>query len=60
MRYLMTVLACIVLLPATAHVQQQKESYDYWRFQRDMIQRGQQPITSACSISSGGPALHPV
>ena len=43
MRYLMTVLACVLLLPATVRVQQ-KESYDYWRVQRDMIQRGQQAI----------------
>lgn len=43
MRRLITVLACVALLPATARVQQ-KESYDYWRAQRDMIQRGQQAI----------------
>lgn len=43
MRNLMTVLACVLLLPATVHVQQ-KDSYDYWRVQRDMIQRGQQAI----------------
>ncbi|HEY0872560.1 MAG TPA: serine hydrolase [Vicinamibacterales bacterium] len=43
MRRLLIVLTTIVLLPATAHVQQ-RESYDYWRFQRDMIQRGQQAI----------------
>ena len=40
---LIIVLACLVLLPATVRVQQ-KESYDYWRVQRDMIQRGQQAI----------------
>jgi CubicO group peptidase (beta-lactamase class C family) len=43
MRRLIIVLACLVLLPVPAHVQQ-KESYDYWRVQRDMIQRGQQAI----------------
>src|SRR5690606_25910154 len=43
MRRLLIVLTTIVLLPATAHVQQ-RESYDYWRAQRDMIQRGQQAI----------------
>ena len=43
MRHLIPVLAFIVLLPATARLQQ-KESYDYWRVQRDMIQRGQQAI----------------
>jgi CubicO group peptidase (beta-lactamase class C family) len=43
MRRLLIVLATVMLLPATARVQQ-RESYDYWRFQRDMIQRGQQAI----------------
>lgn len=43
MRRLAVVLASLVLLPALPHTQQ-RESYDYWRFQRDMIQRGQQAI----------------
>src|SRR5687767_8293259 len=43
MRHLATVLACIVLVPAPATAQQ-KESYDYWRFQREMIQRGEQAV----------------
>jgi CubicO group peptidase (beta-lactamase class C family) len=43
MRRFIIALASIVLLPVPAHVQQ-RESYDYWRFQRDMIQRGQQAI----------------
>lgn len=43
MRHLCAVLACLALLPATVRVQQ-KESYDYWAFQRAMIQRGQQAI----------------
>lgn len=43
MRRLCIVLASIVLLPVPVHVQQ-RDSYDYWRFQRDMIQRGQQAI----------------
>ena len=40
MRRLIIVLACFVLLPVPAHVQQ-KESYDYWRFQREMIAMAQ-------------------
>ena len=42
-KHLITILAVILLTPATARVQQ-KDSYDYWRFQRDMIQRGQQAL----------------
>ena len=32
-----------LLLPAYAGAQQE-ESYDYWRFQRDMVRHGQQAI----------------
>jgi CubicO group peptidase (beta-lactamase class C family) len=43
MKQLIAISALILLTPATARVQQ-KDSYDYWRFQRDMIQRGQQAL----------------
>ena len=43
MKHLITILALLLLAPATARVQQ-KDSYDYWGLQRDMIQRGQQAL----------------
>ena len=59
MRRLIIVLACIVLLPVPAHVQQ-KESYDYWRFQRDMIQRGQQAIMMCNGLFTSNRTLEQV
>lgn len=59
MRYLMTVLACVLLLPATVRVQQ-KESYDYWRVQRDMIQRGQQAIMMCNGLFTSNRTLEQV
>ncbi len=35
--------ALALVLPAPAS-SQQEEAYDYWRFNRDMIQHGQQAI----------------
>jgi CubicO group peptidase (beta-lactamase class C family) len=43
MKQLIPALALLFLLPATARVQQ-KEGYDYWRIQREMIQYGQQAL----------------
>ncbi|NNE69299.1 MAG: serine hydrolase [Rhodothermales bacterium] len=37
-------LLAALLLPLTAQAQQQQETYDYWRFNRDMIQHGVQAI----------------
>jgi CubicO group peptidase (beta-lactamase class C family) len=42
-RHFAPVLVALVLLVSTARGQQ-RETYDYWRVQRDMIQRGQQAL----------------
>ena len=59
MRRLIIALASIVLLPAPVQVQQ-KESYDYWRFQRDMIQRGQQAIMMCNGLFTSNRTLEQV
>jgi CubicO group peptidase (beta-lactamase class C family) len=43
-RILGAALAFALVLSVVPRAQQQRESYDYWRVQRDMIQRGQQAI----------------
>ena len=55
----MTLLACVVLLPATVGAQQ-KESYDYWTFQRAMIQRGQQAIMMCNGLFTSNRTLEQV
>ena len=57
--HLITVLALILLTPATARVQQ-KDSYDYWRFQRDMIQRGQQALMMCNGLFTSNRTLEQV
>jgi CubicO group peptidase (beta-lactamase class C family) len=39
-----TALALLTLLVATPAASQQRESYDYWQHQREMVRRGQQAI----------------
>ena len=59
MKHLITILALILLTPATARVQQ-KDSYDYWRFQRDMIQRGQQALMMCNGLFTSNRTLEQV
>jgi CubicO group peptidase (beta-lactamase class C family) len=42
-RFQLVLLALVGILPSQGHAQQ-RETYDYWRFNREMIQRGQQAI----------------
>ena len=59
MNRLIPVLALVFLLPATARVQQ-KDSYDYWRFQRDMIQHGQQALLMCNGLFTSNRTLEQV
>src|SRR5690606_30093211 len=59
MRRLAIALACVALLPVPTHVQL-KESYDYWRVQRDMIQRGQQAIMMCNGLFTSNRTLEQV
>ena len=59
MKRLIPVLALVFLLPATARVQQ-KDSYDYWRFQRDMIQHGQQALLMCNGLFTSNRTLEQV
>ena len=59
MRRLIIALTCIVLLQTPARAQQ-KESYDYWQFQRDMIQRGQQAIMMCNGLFTSNRTLEQV
>lgn len=43
-RILGPVLACVIVLSVAPLARQQQDTYDYWRVQRAMIQRGQQAI----------------
>ena len=44
MKSFLVALSALVLLAPVFAVAQQEEHYDYWRFNREMIQRGQQAI----------------
>ena len=60
MKHLIPALALIFfLLPATVRVQQ-KDSYDYWRFQRDMIQHGQQALLMCNGLFTSNRTLEQV
>ena len=59
MRRFLTILACIVLLPVPARLQQ-KDSYDYWRVQREMIQRGQQAVMMCNGLFTSNRTLEQV
>ena len=59
MNRLIPVLALVFLLPATARVPQ-KDSYDYWRFQRDMIQHGQQALLMCNGLFTSNRTLEQV
>jgi CubicO group peptidase (beta-lactamase class C family) len=50
-------LAGVLVVPGRA---QQKESYDYWRVQRDMIQRGQQALMMCNGLFTSGRTLEQV
>jgi hypothetical protein len=59
MRHLAAVVAVGVLLLAPAGAQQ-KEAYDYWRMQRDMIQRGQQALIMCNGLFTSNRTLEQV
>ena len=58
-RRLITTVALALLLPAYASAQQQ-ESYDYWRFNRDMIRHGQQAILMCNGLFTSNRTLEQV
>lgn len=58
-RLLCPLVALALLLPAVAFAQQE-ESYDYWRFQRDMVRRGQQAIFMCNGLFTSGRTLEQV
>ncbi len=58
-RSLIPTIALALLLPALAGAQQE-ESYDYWRFQRDMIQHGQQAIFTCNGVFTSNRTLEQV
>ena len=53
------IVAFALLLPATASTQQE-ESYDYWRFNRDMIQHGMQAILMCNGLFTSNRTLEQV
>jgi CubicO group peptidase (beta-lactamase class C family) len=59
MRHSAAALAAGVLLLAPAAAQQ-KETYDYWRVQRDMIQRGQQALIMCNGLFTSNRTLEQV
>ncbi|MDH3222944.1 MAG: beta-lactamase family protein [Gemmatimonadota bacterium] len=58
-KYVTSVVALAVLLP-TAAGSQQKESYDYWQFDREMIQRGVQAILMCNGLFTSNRTLEQV
>ena len=58
-RIVSTSVTLALLLPAAASAQQE-ESYDYWRFQRDMIRHGQQAILMCNGLFTGERTLEQV
>jgi len=53
-------LAALALLPPSSADSQQRESYDYWRFQRDMVQHGQQAILMCNGLFTSNRTLEQV
>ncbi len=58
-RLLPTLAAVALILPAPAN-SQQEESYDYWRFNRDMIQHGMQAILTCNGLFTSNRTLEQV
>ncbi len=58
-RLLLPIMALALLLPSLAGAQQ-RESYDYWRFQRDMVQHGQQAILMCNGLFTSNRTLEQV
>ena len=58
-RLLALLIALALLLPANAS-SQQRESYDYWRFNRDMIEYGQQAILMCNGLFTSNRTLEQV
>ena len=58
-RIVLSLAALALLLPASA-VAQQEETYDYWRFQRDMVRYGQQAILMCNGLFTGERTLEQV
>ena len=66
-RTVIAVLALAFLLPTMAIAQRgqvaeggQQESYDYWKFNREIIRRGQQAIFMCNGLFTGGRSLEQV
>ncbi len=60
MKRFLTTLAGLSLLCATSASAQQEETYDYWRFNRDMIQHGVQAILMCNGLFTSGRTLEQV
>ncbi len=58
-RIILSLAALSLLLPVSA-VAQQEETYDYWRFQRDMVRYGQQAIFMCNGLFTGERTLEQV
>ena len=58
-RFPTLLVAFALLLPIRA-TSQQRESYDYWRFNRNMIQYGQQAILMCNGLFTSGRTLEQV
>ncbi len=59
LKHLTSVVALVALLPTSA-VSQQEESYDYWQFDREMIQRGVQAILMCNGLFTSNRTLEQV
>ena len=58
-RLLIAVIAFTLMLPTLGSAQQ-RESYDYWRFQRDMVQYGQQAVLMCNGLFTSNRTLEQV
>ncbi|HSC27694.1 MAG TPA: serine hydrolase [Vicinamibacterales bacterium] len=59
MKHIAPVLALALLLPMPGHAWQ-RDAYDYWRVQRDMIQRGQQALMMCNGLFTSNRTLEQV
>ena len=60
MNRLLVSITTVVCLAPSASAAQQQESYDYWRFQRDMIQHGVQAILQCNGLFTSNRTLEQV
>ena len=60
MERLLAPLIALALFPSANASSQQRESYDYWRFNRDMIQHGQQAILMCNGLFTSNRTLEQV